>query len=186
MFDTSDMKLLHDASRTPRLEFGYSVSVDDDTLVIGSPGHVNPNGFHTGAAFVYDRLSLDLDFGFRQVMSHRIPVLSFLTRIASSQTLQALYPSTSLDADRVGQAVAVQSNVIAVTARGNWSGIIDTLHPRFEVQQVAITASVGSVVGQTFRLGWQQRYVPAAKGLKQRGASGLGDRPAYVSTCPSC
>jgi hypothetical protein len=55
--------------KPPKLEFGFSVSVDVNTIVIGAPGHGNPNynNLPTGAVFVYDRLNLLDHFDYRQV-----------------------------------------------------------------------------------------------------------------------
>ena len=82
--------------------------------------------------------------------------------------------------DRVGQGVAISGNVIAVSARANYSGVVEQLHPRFEVQQIAITAAPGSVVGRTFKLGWKKKLVGQQNGVASRGEAGTGDREPYV------
>ena len=63
------MRRVRVVCRTPLVQWGYSLSVDADTLVIGAPGHQNGFGIITGAAFVYDRLSIDNNFRFRQASS---------------------------------------------------------------------------------------------------------------------
>ena len=83
--------------------------------------------------------------------------------------------------DRVGHAVAVSGNVVIVSARQNYSGILEQMHPRFEVQQVAVTANNGTTVGKTFRLGWNKEFAAVPRGVLVRGEQGLGDRVAYVS-----
>jgi hypothetical protein len=143
---------------SPRLEFGHSVAVDQNTMVVGAPGHINEFGVTTGAAFVYDRINDEFHFDYRQ----------------------ALYPTTALVNDRVGQAVGVSDDVIVVSARANFSEIRGQLHPRFEVQEITITAAT-KITGGTFRVGFLREFVPAARGLASRGVHGLGDREAVVS-----
>ncbi len=77
--------------------------------------------------------------------------------------------------------MSISDNTLIISARANYSGLASQLHPRFEVQQVAITAAPGSSVGRTFRLGWRKHHVGVSNGVASRGLGGVGDREPYVS-----
>jgi hypothetical protein len=53
----------------PKLEFGFSVDVHADTIVVGCPGQPDAakSSLPTGAVFVYDRLRFSFHYYLRQV-----------------------------------------------------------------------------------------------------------------------
>jgi hypothetical protein len=97
---------------------------------------------------------------------------------------QALFPTTALAFDRVGQGVAIKDNTITVTSGANFTGVTANLHPRFEVQQVRSTANSGQQLSGTFRLAFTRTFNKVDRGLTERG-SGLGVREPQVRSIVS-
>lgn len=80
--------------------FGYSVAIDDDTIIVGAPGRKGPSGDRTGAAYVF-------------------------TRSGQTWSEQAILRANNSDAgDSVGSSVALQGDHAFVGAFAGDSGAI--------------------------------------------------------------
>ena len=140
----ADQKLLspHLGATALPIHYGWDVSLHNMTLVVGAPGdislHTNGHNQSTGLAYVYTRES----FG-QKYLHHSV-----------------LRPTPALALDRVGHAVAVWDDVVAVSSL---EGSKARGQPRQEVQMIRTQAAGGATIGNTFRVGRTERQ--SADGL---------------------
>ncbi|KAG5180011.1 hypothetical protein JKP88DRAFT_279922 [Tribonema minus] len=126
----------------PHDQFGYSISLHDNMLVVGCPGcsatwrHTGlakseTAGSQTGAVFVYQRSESTSLFTLFQILD----------------------PSNVKPGDRLGQGVSASGGAIVATSLQAVTS--DDVRYQRSVQVVTVQA-VGGAVGNTFRLGWRQ------------------------------